>query len=235
MSQNKVIFGYPRSGTKLLASLFQHQGYFNFGEFFALTTDIQEDVIPYAVRKSVQAQEEFRKERKTRGSSIDNIVVADSIRNRLDIFNKYKDTTPSVATVWMDNFLRVPELLESLNDRFFLCTRRSNEFEQLLSRAIVYKHSNYNDEIPSAPFSLDVNLFVFSYYQLNQTVQFQNYLIKQDRGCIIDFDELISGTSNLGFDYSVTSKDQHADVTGLILNLEEIKKTYQYMKTNYPH
>ena len=34
MHEKIAIFGYPRSGTKLLASVLTQQGYFNLGEFF---------------------------------------------------------------------------------------------------------------------------------------------------------------------------------------------------------
>jgi hypothetical protein len=234
-AQNKVIFGYPRSGTKLLADIFQRQGYHNFGEFFATSTKVVEAEIPYAVRKSVIEQQQRAVLKIKRGPHCDNIVLVDDVRTRLYKFNNFKNITPSIVTVWIDNLHCVPEIFESLNDRHFLCTRRSNEFEQLLSRAVVYSQFNYDGEALSNPIMVNLTTFDHFYYHLYRTMKTQDYLVSCGRGTIIDFNELITGSADLGISYSVTSEDQHTNITDLILNLDAVTKRYQYLKENYDY
>jgi hypothetical protein len=232
-SEKKVIFGYPRSGTKLLADIYQRKGYHNFGEFFAVSTKIIDAEIPYAVRKSIIEQQQREILKIQRGLHCDNIVLVDEIRSRLYKFNNFKNISPSILTVWIDNIHCVPEMFESLNDRHFLCTRRANEFEQLLSRTIVHSQFNYNNEIPSKPIMVNLTTFDNFYYHLYRTMKTQDYLVSTGRGSIIDFDELIAGTVDLGFSYSVTSQDQHTNINDLILNLDAVEKRYKYLKENY--
>ena len=57
MNNKLVIFGYPRSGTKLLADIYSKNGYHNFGEFLNIqSAEIVPSEFPYAKRMEIHKQ-----------------------------------------------------------------------------------------------------------------------------------------------------------------------------------
>ena len=112
-----TIFGFPRSGTKLLANIYKQQGYHSFGEFFnPSTTDIVNDSLPFAIR--------------SKNWQDNNPTLTEE---RLNLFKQFIDVDPSTVTLMPIALYYMPTLLNSLGNRYVLCTRRSNKFEQLLS------------------------------------------------------------------------------------------------------
>ena len=229
-----MIFGHPRSGTKLLAKIHQSHGYHNFGEFFnAFSSDIVEDTIPYAVRMSRETQTEQVRLRKELGSYYDDYKHSIIVRDRYELFKKYDSVSPTIVTVWEATFQVAPETFELTKDRFVLCTRRANRFEQLLSRCVTKEHLNHDGEIESTPITIAIPTFEYHFRTLTHVETLQDSIVKMGCGSIIDFDELISGTADLGFEYTVETNDQHSNLENLILNLDEIKQKFNSLVLKY--
>jgi hypothetical protein len=224
---NKLaILGFPRSSTKLLASVHEQNGYFNFGEFFdTFSSDIDTAGIPFAKRYSTEDQFKFRA---TRNSSLfaTNYKQHTETKRRIDLYKQHADIK-SIITIWPENFELTPELFEILSDRYFLCTRRANKFEQLLSRLATHYNLNYNNEVESKPFTAELRTFELFYFNLKKVENLQDYIINSGRGRVVDFDKLISGNEELGFSYNVTSEDQHSNLYDLVKNLDEIKNKFE--------
>ena len=205
---NKItIFGFPRSGTKLLADIYKQQGYHNFGEFFnCATTDIVHDTVPYAIRSVSK-------------NNISTLLVEE----RIKLFNTYQDVTPSIVTLMPKLFSYKPYILNSLGDRYYLCTRRKNKFEQLISYFISNYNFNYDGLKVSKEVKIHPGFIERGFKELLTTYRIQQYLVSTGQGRYIDFDQLIAGKEDLGFEYEVTSKDEHTDLYSLVENLDEVK------------
>ena len=231
---NKLaILGFPRSSTKLLASVHEQNGYFNFGEFFdTFSCDIDATNIPFAKRYSIEDQFKFRA---TRNSSLfaTNYEQHIETKRRIELYKQYADVM-SIITIWPENFELAPELFEILSDRYFLCTRRVNKFEQLLSRVVTHYNLNYNNEVKSKSFVVELRTFELFYFNLKKVENLQDYIIKSGRGRIVDFDRLITGNEDLGFPYNVRTVDQHTNLYDLVLNLDEISQKFINLNKLFP-
>lgn len=230
-----VIFGSPRTGTKLLADVYKQQGYHNFGEFLnTFSCAINRDNIPYAYRIPISAQREIRDKRAYRGTYIDNWYHGKEVRDRINLLKGFNDVSPSTLTIWMATFDYTPEILDDyLRDRFFLCTSRKNEYEQMLSRLVTLAHLNHDCEIESTPVEVNLNMLNHAFYVNRRIQKLQEYIVNSGRGKFVDFDQLINGTADLGFSYQVTTSDQHNDLQKLILNIDEVNERFNLLKSIY--
>jgi hypothetical protein len=235
MDENKkTILAFPRSGTKLLAGIFERRGYHNFGEFFnTFSHGINNANIPYASRMPVAQQHQVLKTRKTRGPNLDNYTQTLIIQHRYKKFLEYADITPSIITTSNSTFDFFPEAVSVLSDRQVLCLRRINRFDQLLSRCITMTYLNHDDETKSRPSKIDKTYFEFCFYTLARLEKMQDRCVKAGNGIYIDFDELVTGRADLGFNYQVTTYDQHRDLRILVLNLAETMKLYDSLVNSY--
>lgn len=227
LSQHRVIFGFPRTGTKLLAQIHKDQGYHNFGEFFdPFANDLVETkALPRVKRKSVKDQHALVDQWKKDGAHKFWFDHGTMCRDRVEMF-PWDYSEPSIVTVWPENLEMAPELLHRLSGRTFLCTRRVNKFENMLSRVLTYTHKNYEGEVETVPVRIAETLFAEFFYKMVKTERIQRYLLKNHLGLLIDFDELIAGTANVGFPYEVKSKDEHLDLRSLVLNHQELRILY---------
>lgn len=234
--KNKTILSYPRSGTKLLSKIYQQQGYHNFGEFFntfSCGIDNSQD-LPTSVRLSRDHQSNIRDDRPTRGGYVNDWTHILVTNHRLQQFKKYADITPSIVTVWPMTFELVPESVSHLIDqREVLCLRRKNRFDQLLSRCITVKNLNHDEEIASKPIKVEKGYFEYVFLSLLRLERIQDNLIAEGKGRLVDFDDLVTGHANLGFEYTVTTKDQHSNLTSLISNLAETIDFYTELQKRY--
>jgi len=235
--KKRVIFGFPRSGTKLLADAHVQNGYHSFGEIFDTFTNsikIEENKLPSAFRKTRAEQLAVKKDKQV---NVDRHFYKHSVEirsQRVPIFLQYLSCEPSILTMWLETPKFAPEILSALDDRLFLCTRRTNRFENLLSRCITSVHQNYNAEIPSSSIRISLNAFEMFYYRLREVTWIQNQLVAQNRGYFVDFDELIQGFANLGFSYEVTSKDQHKDLQALVINIDNVQDRFYALSKRFP-
>ena len=236
MNNKKAILAFPRSGTKLLAGIFQNHGYHNFGEFFnTYSTNIlyNEQNIPYAQRLAPDHQKQIILTLSERGTNLDDWTHSLAIRLRMKQFLDHKDLEPSIFTFFPFSLSVVPELIEVLDGREIFCLRRKNKFDQLLSRCITVVNSNHNNEIPSKPIKIELSTFGFYFYGLLSLEKFQDHVVNTGQGRYIDFDDLISNRVDLGFNYSVRSEDQHTNLESLVTNINEIKERFNTLKKLY--
>lgn len=233
---NIAIIGSPRSGTKLLADTMVQQGYHNFGEFFEVTnSEITWQDLPKALRLQQNIQFENLNSKK------ENIWISGElynqtflIKDRVDIFRKYENITPTTVTVFGFTIMNLyPELIKILDNRVFLCTRRANIFDQLLSSIITYRHKNWDGESQSGNISIDLDNFRHRYINIKRIERFQDFMVAEGKGRIIDFDRLITGTEDLGFDYKVTTTDQHTDLESLIINIDQVRARFNDLQSTY--
>jgi hypothetical protein len=141
---------------------------------------------------------------------------------RIEIFEEYKNLSPSTVTVWPKNFAFIPNLSNILQGRYYLCAIRKNKVEQILSRLLTHYNCNYNNEEPSFAVKVDLALVNFYCQELVKTESHQHTIVSRGLGQYVDFDELINGKADIGFNYKISSTDQHTDLTKLILNLDNV-------------
>ena len=154
------------------------------------------------------------------------------VKERASIF-KSCDVANTTLTVFIHCIELYPELLYILKDRYFLCTRRKNELDILISRSITYHYKNYDNEVISRKININLELFEKWFFQLKKLNRIQNYLVTEGRGLIVDFDELILGNAGLGFSYEVKTEDQHKNLADLVINYEEVNNKYKYLSDKY--
>jgi hypothetical protein len=235
IKDNVVIFGYPRSGTKLLANVLEQQEYFNFGEFFETFSTEFKDDSHVATRLSREDQFALFRSFRSVNSNIHEVVHKHSIllAERVNSFQKINVPNKTTLTIFGDTIDIYPELLDILRTRYFLCTRRKNILEQLLSNLLTYKFKNYNGEESSEQMIINLDQMHKWFFNLKKTERIQNYLVSTGRGIIIDFDQLITGTLDLGFKYKVTSIDQHENIENFIINYDEVIEKFNYLNSLY--
>jgi hypothetical protein len=231
MHEKIAIFGYPRSGTKLLANVLEQQGYFNLGEFFeSYSTHIETDPIR-AVRTN--REDQIKTSLSLDTNTLETLHIQSlKVTERKSLF-KLCDIPYTTLTVFIHCIELYPELLDILKDRYFLCIRRKNELETLISRSITYNYKNYDNEIKSERIKINISIFERWFFQLKKLNRIQDYLVSVEKGQIIDFNELILGNAKLGFDYIVTSEDQHDDLSEFVINYEDVINKYKYLSDRF--
>jgi hypothetical protein len=230
MNKKLAIYGTPRSGTKLLAALYQQQGYHNFGEFF---DTFSSTVVPGSSVARRLTPEEIKEiwVKRTKGSIRDDEQKRLQTNQRIAMFDQYKDIESSIVTVWSSTFYYRGNLLSTtLSDRYFLCTRRRNRLEHLKSIIVATYNHNFDGTIESRPVTAKLDDVVKWVVQMIWVERRQDYIVSQGRGRYIDFDKLITGTEDLGFEYSVNSIDEHPTLDNLIINLNEVTELIDQIK-----
>lgn len=214
---NLVIFGYPRSGTKLLASILSSFGYHNYGEWYdTWTSQLIEDKI---IRYDADSQKQIlvRNINRPNFSRIKHLDALINRANRLSVCQKY------VITIWEENLADFP-FISSLHEKcLWLCPKR-NRFDQLLSRIIVLYNKNPDGDVESQFIRIQIADFRRNYWKLHRIELMQDWLIQQNKGCQVQFESLIGGTFS-GFNnlpYDVTTLDQHQDLYKLVVNFKEV-------------
>jgi hypothetical protein len=144
----------------------------------------------------------------------------------------YKDnpTQNSTVTVWVETLMYIPDLFSELSNHRFLCTRRKDEFEQLVSRYLTYCFKNYNEEVSSSPVHVNTDLFAHFFFEKKKTDMIQSRLVEKKLGVYVDFDDLIRGQFTHDIQYVVSTRDQHRDLLELVTNLDQIKHVYEKLQ-----
>ena len=218
LDHNKiVIFSHPRTGTKLLAGIFQNFGYHVHGEWFSLrSTVINNGQIE---RKSLRSTYETVSEGRYRDFR--------ALKTRLGLF---KHREKSVVTIWPNVMSDFPFLYNHFKDYYYVGIRR-NVFDQLLSYYISSKNENFDGEKISQPVEFKYEAFQKSFWDYYRICELQDWLIKENKCTLINFDRLISGKETaLDSSYSVNSNDQHLNLESLVSNINEVKGWYAYLE-----
>lgn len=228
---NLVIFGFQRSATKLVASILEQGGYFSHGEFFDVYSC--ELIGETAIRLPFPLQQSNSKILREYDSLMIEYYRTAEARKRMDIFRTMHRHPKSVVTVFSEEMCSLFDLYQLLSDRYFLCTRRANKLEQVLSLLVTKTHRNFNDEFKSTP--ITVNIPALSRYLsiLYKTELFQDSIVESGNGEILDFDSIISGAVDFGFPYTIQTSDQHDDIKSLITNIDEVQRAYDALTLRY--
>lgn len=217
-----VIFGYPRSGTKLIAKILESFGYYSYGEWYDVWTskiteennidrydpDHQKDIINTSINSP-----NFTSNKRV------NALIARS--NLLCMKEKY------VITIWEENLSEFAFILNNHNDCLWVCPQRSH-FDQLLSRLLVLYNSNPDGHVISNKIVIRSNDFCRAYWKLHRIESMQKWLVRQNKGVLVPFALLIERAFP-GFyrPYEINTLDQHVNLFEFILNLEEVKGWYK--------
>lgn len=231
--KNKLILAFPRSGTKLLANAYQNNGHHRFGEFFNTYSTTVVDKV--AKRTTSEEQKAVRVSR----SNLEKIEF--EFMHSLMTANRYQQyqqllaqqTNPTIVTAWYATFQLYPASTHILRTHEVLCLKRKNIFDQLLSRIITVKNLNHDGDRDSDKIVVtEINMKKY-FSVLLETVLLQISCVNSGNARWIDFDELISGNADLGFTYTVTTKDQHVDLSEHISNFDESLELFQNTYKSY--
>jgi hypothetical protein len=219
-----VIFGSPRSGTKLLASILASFGYHAFGEFFdTRTSSLENGKISRMTPADIIYYRNQTRERPLLEDYKHTVKILDRLRRWRQLSNIQ---TRWAVTVWPDNIFQIPSIMLDLQGCKWLCVQR-NPWDQLVSYLVVRSNANPDGQHDSEPVVVDYNTMHKVYWRMQSTILIQEDLISRGIGIRIQFDELVSGIYP-GFSkpYRVETVDQHADPSLLIENLDEVKEWY---------
>jgi hypothetical protein len=61
----------------------------------------------------------------------------------------------------------------------------------------------------------------------------QEHCVRRGLGVWVDFDELITGRSELGFDYRVNTIDQHPDLSVVVKNYDQACEFFANIEERY--
>lgn len=219
-----VIFGSPRSGTKLLASILASYGYHSFGEFFdTRTSNLENGKITRMLPTDIMHYRNQAKERPL----LEDYKHTSRVLNRLKVWRQLSALQSKwTVTVWPENIFQVPSIMVDLQGCRWLCMQR-DPWEQLVSYLVVRANANPDGQHESQPVTVDYNTMHMLYWRMHSTTMIQEDMISRGVGIRILFDELISGAHDgFGGKYHVNTVDQHEDPSLLIENLEEVREWY---------
>lgn len=228
--QDKLILCFPKSGSKLLSQLYADQGYHNFGPFFDTFrySLVENEGVPYARQMSAQQQLQIRITRFDRGQSVDDWTHLLVTKNRLKKFNNANSTKPSIVTINMPTLDYTPEAVDLFKNREVLCLRRADKFTQILLRCeeITKISSGGTSNI-----KVDKSFFEFSFHMLMKLERLQNYCVDSGFGRVVNFESILEGKENLGFEYSITT--EAPSITSSVTNVAELQTAFTKLAKKY--
>lgn len=218
MIENKcfVIFGYPRSATKLLANVLTQSGCHNYGEWYDVWSSYIEG--NHAVRLDKSA---IKKNQET-------LRRVDVCRHTIERHNQWLDVdkySSWTITIWPDNLRNFPFLLQSFQNCHWFCTQR-NKWDQYLSWIVSRKNQNYNSLYTSDSVTVTKDDFHDSMVKMTRAKVYQEWILKNLSSSVVLFDDLVSGNFNIGYDYQINTKDEHTNIENYIINIDEVKDWY---------
>jgi hypothetical protein len=225
--ENKIaIFGYPRAGTKLIASILQSFGYFNYGEYFDTWTS---EVIDGVTRRASAHVQNFNHKELAELPGVSSYKHSVRSLNRLQAWRPTEQKWS--VTLWNENFAACPPLFSLLTECRWICPTR-DPWEQYLSRLIVYYNQNPDGEIDSDMVVVTEADARRHYWNMHKVLAMQNYLIDYHHAVEIKFDELISGTfAGFGQPYMINTVDQHVSLSKYITNFDKVRRWYTALES----
>lgn len=209
---NVAIFSLPRTGTKLLASIFEQFGYHNHGEWYSIrSTEIID-------QKIVRLENPLVFFGTPSENKYKNISLYESR------FEKFRSNVKNIVTIWPDAVCDFPFILEQLQNYYFISINR-NPWDQILSFYISSRNYNFDANKISSSILFKKADFQKMYWDYFRATKFQYWLASKNRAAIIDFNELISGALKIFSDkkYIIDSKDEHSNLENLVQNLDEVR------------
>ena len=229
-----VIFGYPRCASKLIASFLKQKGYHSHGEWYDTWTSRMEGA--QTVRMAADDQQtRYLKNMENPGRQ--------GYRHLLETMRRHSSINTShrkyVITLWHENVSLFPMMMWQYRDHLWLCPRRNN-WDQLISRMLVWYNRNPDGETHSSIISIDGAMFSYQYWKLQQVSAMQDWLVASGRGVLVPFEDAINGhLPGMQESLEVTTADQHVNPELLVSNIDEMRKLFftlekekHFMRTN---
>jgi len=229
-----VIFGYPRCASKLIASFLKQKGYHSHGEWYDTWTSRMEGA--QTVRMAADDQQtRYLKNMENPGRQ--------GYRHLLETMRRHSSINTShrkyVITLWHENVSLFPMMMWQYRDHFWLCPRRNN-WDQLISRMLVWYNRNPDGETHSSIINIDGAIFSYQYWKLQQVSAMQDWLVASGRGVLVPFEDAITGhLPGMQESLEVTTADQHVNPELLVSNIDEMRKLFftlekekHFMRTN---
>ena len=212
-----AIFSQPRTGTKLVASILKDFGYHVYSEWFAYRS--MEIIKDRAVRRTEFAEGIISASERQYKHLLEH-------KRRYNLYKNLAKREKSVITIWPDNMAEFPFMLYEFADYHWVCIRR-NPWEQMLSWYISSKNKNFDALMTNKPVTFKETSFRKTYWDYYRIQGLQDWLVENRHATLIDFDELIKGTSSaFGVNYRVASVDENMDLESLVKNLSDVKSWY---------
>ena len=213
--KNIVIFSHPRTGTKLLASILETFGYYIHGEWFSLySTTIKNNK---AIRRSIYVE------------SITHSISAShykKIKEHIRRCELYKTSDKNVITIWPESLSEFPFILFELADYHWICLKR-DPWDTMLSYYVSSKNNNFDGHYINRSCTFKEDAFRKTYWDYYKAQEMQDWLIKHRSATVINFQDLISGSSTaFGKEYIVNSRDENVDIESLVENINQVKEWF---------
>ena len=227
---NLIIFGHPRSATKLIASTLNDFGYHSYGEWYDLWSSKINDHT--AVRLSPP---DIKKVRVQNLSDI-NFLKFKHTSELIELHERWEKThqtlnPPSwVITLWPYDLENFPFLIDKFKNHHWICPTR-DRWTQLLSWMISLYNCNYNGDIESKSITVFEEHFNNSYWRLRSTEVTQSWILSNFSSTQVRFDEITSGTfTGFGKDYMIKTMDEHSNLESLILNVNDVREWFNKLE-----
>ena len=206
-----VIFSSPRSGTKLLAKIFEEFGYHSHGEWYALYST------------TIEGNKAIRKE--TRNKRMSNPFESNfaKVKEHIKRQKLYKEHDKSVVTIWPESLLEFPFMLHDFDNHHWVCLRRE-PWSQMLSWFISSKNYNFDGLRISEPITIEKDDMREAYWYYYTICELQDWLIKNKSATLLSFEDLVSSNvKEFGIDYNIHTTDEHSNLEELIQNIDDVK------------
>jgi hypothetical protein len=213
-----VIFSPPRSGTKLLAKIFEDFGYHIHGEWYALYSTYIDG------NKSVR--------KGSRSSRIANRFENKfaNIKEHIRRQQLYISTDKSVVTIWPESLSEFPFILNDFDNYHWVCLRR-DPMSQMLSWWISSKNYNFDGLRTSKPVTIEEHDMQRMYWNYYTVYELQNWLVNNKSATLISFEDLISGNAkHFGTNYNISTIDEHTNLEALVHNMDEVKEWFNILE-----
>lgn len=229
--QHAVIFGYPRSATKLTARILEEFGYHNYGEYFdTWTSTMAVDGID-RISPSDMARIRDIGEKNWPNAELLHLTALTN-RRRKWLEDQSTRLGKWTITIWQENLTIWPSLLFDLSGCVWLCTRRKDRFDQLISFVLISINGNPDGGQPTMPVYVSKEHLSKFYWKLERVELMQDDMIRRGNGILVDFDQLITGRfEGFGSEYMVPTTDQHQDPISFVKNQDDVISWYNELES----
>ena len=108
----------------------------------------------------------------------------------------------------------------------FGCVRNETNGTNLVSK----ENQNYNATHTSNNVTVNKRDFQDSIDRMARAKLYQEWIVENLPSKVIQFDDLVHGTADVGYKYQVDTTDEHSNIENYITNVDEVKSWYNHAK-----
>ena len=224
---NVIIFGPPRTGTKLLRQIYVNRGYHNYGEYFDTWSsrvvennserlDSNDILVNYKDWISYPERSSYR-----------------HVKETFERYSNFNSKNLAVLTLWWDNLKNCPPLLQSFKNNLWLLTTR-NRYDQLRSYCVSILNRNFDGKIQNLAQEIPKSLFVKQYWTMFEIDIMQQWISRNFQSKWVNFDDLINGNADID-NYTVSSQDENYNLDDYILNQDDVCVWFNELENEREH